>query len=171
MPQAIPHLETSFQSGVYSIEGKKDRPMGKLRCVFRECPTFRAIWLTKTRADSSFTLQSIADEDHGQLVYRGKRFNRDSWTWQPPKLIWSQGRRAHEPPNPANAKPLILQEVLKNGVIKLEAVTRCTCGGQILKDSYHGEMYCAECGLIYEDVIWFEEVSNLRPEGRSNSPV
>jgi len=153
-----PQLHTSMDLQPCSIEERKSRPMKKLTCVFRECPTFRAIWLTKARADATHSLQSVAgQDDHGRLIYRGKLYNRRSWSWRPPKIIWSQGRRAHEPPNPDNARVHILKEVLKNGVLCVVAINKCDCGGHLIRDLMTSDLYCEECGLVYDKIVWLRE--------------
>ena len=81
----------------------------------------------------------------GRLLYNGKTYNRDSWTWRPPKFIRLQGREAKEEPNSRNNHPEIYLTTLNGQELKLDA---CPCGGELVKDRCEC-LYCRDCGMVY----------------------
>ena len=82
----------------------------------------------------------------GRLLYNGRTYNRDSWTWRPPKFIRLQGREAKEEPNSRNNHPEIYLTTLNGQELKLDA---CPCGGELVKDSCEC-LYCRDCGTVYD---------------------
>lgn len=92
------------------------------------------------------SLRCQVAEEAGRLIYNGRPFNRSQWSWQPPKVIRMQGRRAKEYGDPRNNHPEI--SILTEGgqVLRLDA---CPCGGELEMD-HNYNLYCLKCFRIYE---------------------
>lgn len=135
--------EDILRSGASNNEGKKLR---KLHCPFESDPAFHAIWAGGFPSGVHLSLKLQVATDHkGRLLYNGRLYNRDSWTWQPPKFIRLQGRHAKDIIDFRNypAKAYIITQ--KGDVIELDA---CICGGELLYD-HNEELYCSACGAMY----------------------
>ncbi len=87
----------------------------------------------------------ISFDKKGRLLYNGRPYNRDSWTWRPPKFIRLQGREAKEEPNSRNSHPEIYLTTLNGQELKLDA---CPSGRELLKDRRE-YLYCRDCGMVY----------------------
>ena len=87
----------------------------------------------------------ISFNKKGRLLYNGRPYNRDSWTWRSPKFIRLQGREAKEEPNSYNNHPEIYLTTLNGQELRLDA---CPCGGELLRDRCE-YLYCRECGMVY----------------------
>lgn len=80
------------------------------------------------------------------LLYNGHLYNRNSWSWRPPKFIRLQGRQAKESADPRNNHPEIVIFTVHGDALWLDA---CPCGGELLMDN-NENLYCSKCKIIYE---------------------
>lgn len=92
------------------------------------------------------SLRCQVAEAGGRLIYNGRPFNRSQWSWQPPKIIRMQGRRAKEFGDPRNNHPEISIYTEGGELLRLDA---CPCGGELLMD-HNYNLYCANCNIIYK---------------------
>lgn len=132
-------LENILLSGAYSIEGK--------RLLCEEDRAFWQIWSGGVIRGRKLTLKfQLAEDEQGRLLYNGRLYNRDSWTWRPPKFIRQRGRYAKEIPNPLNTRPT---EIIEHEDGQKERVRRVCdrCGGQYIYDPRTMELFCEVCNL------------------------
>jgi len=134
------------------MEGLTPPELKSFKKALEKDPLFDQVWKGGIlSSDHHLILRSqIAYTTDGRgntrLLYNGRRYDRDSWTWRPPKAIRQLGRTAKEYPNPRNSPPVVFVAT-KNG--EFIYVDRCTkCGGDLIYDN-NMELYCRECGLIY----------------------
>ncbi len=107
---------------------------------------FETIWQGGKLTGRHLVLKlQISFNKKGRLLYYGRTYNRDSWTWRPPKFIRLQGREAREEPNSRNSHPAIYITTMNGQELKLDA---CPCGGELVKDSRE-YLYCRDCGMVY----------------------
>jgi hypothetical protein len=107
---------------------------------------FETIWQGGIMTGCHLVLKlQISFNAKGRLLYNGRLYNRNSWSWRPPKFIRLQGREAKEEPNSRNSHPEIYLTTLNGEELKLDA---CPCGGELVKDRCEC-LYCRDCGLIY----------------------
>ena len=128
----IPHTQTSI------IEGRE---------VFEKDKAFRAIWEGGILRGCSFKIRcQVSIDSQGRLLYNGRLYNRNSWSWRPPKFIRMQGRLARESTDPRNNHPEIVIYTMNGEALLLDA---CPCGGELLMDN-NENLYCDKCKIIYE---------------------
>jgi hypothetical protein len=93
----------------------------------------------------------ISLDEKGRMLYRGRRYGRDAWTWRPPHIIRIQGRQAKDFSDKRNGYPT--EEInTEKGKMKVRAVCHGhkdgqACGGSFLYDSRY-YLYCERCQEI-----------------------
>jgi len=121
-----------------AIEGRK---------LFEKDKAFRHIWEGGILRGCSLILKcQVSFDSKGRLLYNGRLYNRNSWSWRPPKFIRMQGRLAKESADPRNNHPEIVIFTVGGEALWLDA---CPCGGELLMDN-NENLYCSECKIIYE---------------------
>ena len=114
---------------------------------------FSRIW---NPFEASLTLRyQVATDEHGRLLYNGKRYNRGVWYkffvadskyYGPPKVIRQQGRMAVEYYNARNRRPTEVID-LEDGSHKRIRKVCDECQGRLEFDETM-VLYCIECGLV-----------------------
>lgn len=145
-------LDNIIFSGSYTIEGGRIKK--KPPCyLFRSEPLFERIWTGGVVRGTHLALKlQLSEDKYGQLLYNGKLYNRDSWTWRPPKFVRLQGRLAKEYTDPRNFYPTDEIDTEDGHSIRIRAKCRGIkkpCGGELLYDKLLF-LYCIDCGLIRE---------------------
>ncbi|OPY49330.1 MAG: hypothetical protein A4E49_03153 [Methanosaeta sp. PtaU1.Bin112] len=135
-------LENILFSGAYSIEGK--------RLLCEEDRAFWHIWSGGVIRGRRLTLRcQLAEDEQGRLLYNGRLYNRDSWTWRPPKFIRLRGRYAKENPDPLNSYPTEIREKEDGSKERMRRVCD-RCGGRLVYDIITLDLYCQECFIVSE---------------------
>lgn len=120
------------------IEGKR---------FFERDAAFRHIWEGGILRGYSLKIKcQVSIDSKGRILYNGRLYNRNSWSWRPPKFIRQQGRLAKESTDPRNNHPEIVIYTMKGKALLLDA---CPCGGELLMDN-NENLYCSKCKIIYE---------------------
>lgn len=136
-------LENILYSGAYNFEGMKFRPTCELD------PFFIRVWRGGFPKGTKLIIKAqLSEDDKGRLLYYGKLYNRDCWTWQPPKFIRLRGRTAKEQPNPFNNYPTRIIEV-DNKKVRIRDSCR-NCGGRLVYDTITMDLYCEDCFVVHE---------------------
>lgn len=125
-------------------EGMENYSEAELKALWKD-DAFRPIW-TGGIMHCHLSIKCQVAEESGKLIYNGKLFNREKWSWRPPKVIRLQGRPAREYTDPQNNNPEISIITVRGDIIWLDA---CPCGGELLMD-HRGFLYCKECSIVYE---------------------
>ncbi len=109
---------------------------------------FTPIWEGGVLHGGHLTIRVQVSEDAiGRLLYNGRLYNRQSWSYRPPKFIRMQGRIAKEFTSFYNNYP--------NKVIEVDGepfrIRRtCDCGGRLVYDE-RAYLYCEQCHLIDDE--------------------
>ena len=134
----IPNSEDILHPQTYMFEGRE---------VFEKDKAFRTIWEGGILKGCSLKIRcQVSLDPKGRLLYNGRLYNRNSWSWRPPKFIRQQGRLAKESTDPRNNHPEIVIYTMSGRALLLDA---CPCGGELLMDR-NGYLYCSSCKIIYE---------------------
>jgi hypothetical protein len=146
LPDCLKYEDILYR-GSSNIEERRTKL--KPPCRLAQCePTFERIWTGGLLTGAYFSIRlQISTDERGRLLYNGKLYNKNSWTWQPPKFIRLQGRHAKETLNPFNSYP---NEIIVLDGKKIIVPQYCdACGGDLVYD-HNMNLYCVRCELIQE---------------------
>ena len=121
----------------------------ELKCISKDVG-FSPIWKGGILRGAHLILKiQVSMDDWGRLLYNGRPYNRNSWSYMPPKFIRLQGRQAKEYSSFYNSFPTDIIEVDDE---KVRIRRTCSCGGKLVYDK-RAWLYCEKCHLIDNDIV------------------
>jgi hypothetical protein len=115
---------------------------------------FKPIWEGGILHGCHLTLKVQVSEDAwGRLLYNGRLYNRNSWSYRPPKFIRLQGRLAKEFTSFFNNFPTDIIEV-DDKQIRIRRT--CECGGKLEYD-HRAVLFCTKCHLVENEHVLLDD--------------